>query len=175
MQFALVLAVAWCAAAAPFAEGGSAPVLYLVSETTAVRQAPDPKAPVIAKLKAFDIVSGTEMARGWLRVDGATADATPEGWVPFNRDNVVRGPVDALRGRAFRVQQTRWPLSVKLDILRGRVRQGFTGDQVRLALGDPLKKELRQVGDDVAEEWTYADRRIVFSHTGVRLVEETRK
>jgi hypothetical protein len=171
MPFAFVLAVVWCAATAFSNESGSVPVLYLIAETTVVRSAPDPKAPAIAKLKAFDIVSGTETARGWLRIDGATSDAASSGWVPFNRDNVVHGPVDALRGRAFRLHRTRWPQSVKLDILKGRVRPGFTGDQVKLALGDPLQKNLRQLGADVVEEWIYAERRIVFSHSGVRVVE----
>ena len=48
---------------------------------------------------------------------------------------------------------------------------GLHGHQVKLALGDPLRKSLRRSADDVAEEWTYSDRRIVFSHTGVATIE----
>ncbi len=171
-MLAIALAVGLCATSPLPSEGGSAPVLYLIGEPTVVRSAPDSKARAVSKLATLDIVSGTA-TRGWLRIEGSSADSAVSGWVPFAEDNVVRGPIDALRARVFRVRDARWPMRVKLDVLRGRVRPGFTGDQVKLALGDPLKKELRTVGRDVAEEWVYADRRILFSHTGVRAVEMT--
>ena len=153
------------------AESGDV-VLYLIVESTPLRAEPDAKARAVAKLARFDIVSGKEAVKGWLQIDATTSAAgSTNGWVPLVADNIVPGPLEAVRRRVFRVQENKWPDQVKLDVLRGRVRPGFSGYQVQLAIGDPLKKELRHVGNDVMEEWIYADRRVVFSHDGVKAVE----
>lgn len=153
------------------AEPAPESVFYLIVDPTTVRTQPDPKAPSVSKLDRFDVVSGRESVTGWLHIEGTTSASAQPGWVPLVRENVVRGPLESLKLRVFRVRGTRWPERVKLDVLRGHVREGFNGDQVRLALGEPLKKDLRHNGNDVAEEWIYPDRRILFSHTGVRAIE----
>lgn len=148
------------------------PVLYLIVEPTAVRSEPDSKSKSVAKLPRFEIVSGREMVKGWLQIDGsAAANGPTTGWIPLVVENVVSGPLEAVRRRTFRVQESKWPDAVKLDVLRGRVGRGFSGHQVQLAMGDPLKKELRHVGNDVLEEWIYVDRRVLFSHGGVKAIE----
>jgi hypothetical protein len=152
-------------------EATPAHLLYLIVDPTVMRAEPHAAARTVAKLKRFDIVSGREMVTGWLQVDGgATVVAGELGWVPLARENLVRGPLEMLRGRLFRVQHTKWPDRIKLDVIRGRIREGFTADQVRLALGDPIRRELRETAGDVAEEWLYEDRRVLFSHTGVRVI-----
>jgi hypothetical protein len=158
---------------APHAGGVGAPqVLYVVSEAVQMRVEPDLRSRAIAKLKPYDIVGGRQLITGWLRVDGATVDAAGEsGWIQVAPDNLVTTTLEALKVRMFRVQETRWPDRIKMDVVRGRIRPGFTGNQVQLALGDPLRKSLRQSGSGVTEEWIYEDRRIVFSHTGVATIE----
>ncbi|OFW06782.1 MAG: hypothetical protein A3H96_14045 [Acidobacteria bacterium RIFCSPLOWO2_02_FULL_67_36] len=141
-------------------------LLYIVSESTTVRATPAPKSAVLLKLKRYDLVTGREAAPGWLQLEGADG-----GWIPFVRQNVARGPIETVKYRLFRAMLAKWPDAVKMDVARGRIREGFTGDQVQLALGDPLSKDLRRVADDVAEEWTYADCRILFSHSGVATIE----
>lgn len=162
----LSFVAALCVAVSATAEAET--VLYLISQPTVVRADPDARAKPVARLERFEVVSGKESVKGWLQVEGLTGD--PSGWVPLVTDNVITGPIEAFRRRAVHVQHTKWPDHVKLDVMRGRVREGFSGNQVQLAIGDPLKKELRHVGDDVIEEWIYADRRVVFSHTGVKAI-----
>jgi hypothetical protein len=147
-------------------------VLYVVSEALTARVDPDQRSRAVFKLQPYQVVSGRQLVEGWLRVDQATvAGATEPGWIPVAADDLVTTSLEALQGRVFRVQQTRWPNRIKMDVVRGRIREGFTANQVKVALGDPLRKSLRHSASDVAEEWTYADRRIVFSHTGVAAIE----
>jgi hypothetical protein len=147
-------------------------VLYVVSEAVTARADPDLQSRAVFTLRPYDVVSGRQLTAGWLKVDGATvAGAAEPGWIPVSPDDLVTTTLEALKGRVFRVQQTKWPERVKMDVVRGRIRPGFTALQVQLALGDPLRKSLRRSADDVAEEWTYYDRRIVFSHTGVATIE----
>ena len=174
----LLLVAALFASAASPAQGPldtsvDAPkVLYVVSEAVTARADPDARSRAVFTLQPYDVVSGRQLVAGWLKVDEATvAGAAEPGWIPVSPDNLVTTTLEALKGRVFRVQQTKWPERIKMDVVRGRIRPGFTAIQVQLALGDPLRKSLRRSADDVAEEWTYADRRIVFSHTGVATIE----
>jgi len=147
-------------------------VLYVVSEAVTVRSDPDARSRSIFKLQPYDVVSGRQLVDGWLKVDKAAADGAGEtGWIPVAPDNLVTATLETLKRRVFRAQLTKWPDRVKMDVVRGRIRQGFTADQVQLALGDPLRKSLQGSAGGVSEEWTYYDRRIVFSHTGVATIE----
>lgn len=158
-----------------FASGGQAPadagdpVLYLVSAPTSVHAEPARRSRTTGKLRPFDIVMGRKV-NDWLLIEGA-GEGLEGGWIPFVGENVIHAPIDAIKRRVFRVSQTRWPEHVKLDVVRGRVRTGFTADQVKLALGDPVAKELVRSGENVTEAWIYQDRRIAFSHTGVSTIE----
>jgi hypothetical protein len=158
---------------APHAGDVGAPqVLYIVSEAVQMRVEPDLRSRAIANLRPYDIVGGRELINGWLRVDGATVGAAGEsGWIQVAPDNLVTTTLEALKVRMFRVQETKWPDWIKMEVVRGRIRRGFTGNQVRLAPGDPLRKSLRQNGSDVTEEWIYEERRILFSHTSVATIE----
>jgi len=147
-------------------------LLYLVSATTATRSEPDSRARHVSKLKAFDIVSGREAAAGWLQIDLTTGAADAQGqWIPIEPDNVVTGTMEALKYRVGKGQQTRWPERVRLDVARGRIRHGFSAEQVRLALGDPRSKALRHESTGMAEEWTYDTLCVVLSRRGVIAIE----
>lgn len=143
-------------------------VLYLVAHTTATRAEPDANGRKVSKLKPFDIVSGTEAAPGWLQIELTTGAADAQGlWLAIEPENVVSGSIDALKYRIAKGQQARWPERVRLDVARGRIRCGFTADQVRLALGDPRTKELRHESSEPAEEWSYDTMRVIVSIRGV--------
>ena len=163
MLFLSLLAILALGPSSAVDESAPVTLLYVIVEATTIRDQPDVKAKAVAKLQRYDIVSGKEAVPGWLQIEA--------GWVPLVAENVVYGPLESLRLRLFRIQHTKWSESIKLDVARGIVRPGFTGQQVQLALGDPLKKELRHVGGDVGEEWTYRERRVLFNHTGVRTIE----
>jgi hypothetical protein len=166
MATLLLLAVLSARASVPQSDDARLPlILYVVSEATSVGAALEAKSAVLLKLKRYDLVSGREAAPGWLQLEGAGG-----GWIPLVRDNMVRGSIEAVKYRLFRAQRTKWPDSVKMDVVRGRIREGFTADQVQLALGDPVSKDLRRTAADIAEEWTYTDCRILFSHSGVAAI-----
>lgn len=146
-------------------------LLYLVSDTTATRSEPDSKAREVSKLKSFDIVSGREAAPGWLQIELATGAAGSGEWIPLDTDNVVTGTMEALKYRVGKAQQTRWPERVRLDVARGRIRYGFSAEQVRLALGDPRSTALQHASTEMVEEWTYDSLRVVLSRRGVIAIE----
>lgn len=50
-------------------------------------------------------------------------------------------------------------------ILNGLVEIGFSKEQVRLALGDPLKEQM--IDNDSRLEWLYNDRRVIFANDQV--------
>jgi hypothetical protein len=142
------------------------PVYYLIADPTALRTAPDASAPSVRKLRRFEIVTGREVVTGWLHVDG-----DEDGWLAIERENVLSGRFDTIARRIFHAQAAKWPDRVKVDVVRGVIRPGFTANQVRLALGDPISKSLEHSGDAVSETWTYSDRRVRFSPRGVREIE----
>src|SRR5687768_9906812 len=107
------------------AEPGTGAVFYLIVDPTTIRSEPDPKAPSVSKLQRFDVVTGKEAVKGWLQVEGATSESAQPGWVLLVPENVVRGPLESLKVRVIRVRNTKWPERVKLDVLRGHVREGF--------------------------------------------------
>lgn len=146
-------------------------VLYLVSTATPVRAEPSVRSRTIARLRTFDIVAGRETTPGWLELEASSDDEPHGGWIPFATADAVAGTMEQLRYRLFRVRETKWPDQVKIEVARGHIHKGYSGLQVQLALGDPLSKALRHTGTDVAEAWTYRDRRIIFSHEGVALIE----
>ncbi len=177
MTILLIVAALYASAGSP-AQGPrdasvDAPrVLYVVSEAVTVRVDPSARSRAMSKLQPYDVVSGRQLVEGWLQVDEVSESGTGgTGWIPVAPENLVTTSLEALKRRVFRVQLTKWPDRIKMDVVRGRIRQGFTANQVQLALGDPLRKSLRPAGDGVAEEWTYDDRRIVFSNTGVAAIE----
>lgn len=139
-----------------------------------MRASPDGRAPVLSRLQSFDIVSGTQDVPGWLHVDASTGTASALGWIPIEAEHTVAGTLEAMKYRLFRAQLTKWPKATRLAVVRGQIRKGFTGDQVKLALGDPIRKDLRGSGNAVNEEWLYRDRRVVFSSTGVVAIEPIR-
>jgi hypothetical protein len=163
----LLAALAQASVAAPAADE----VLYLVSKSTAIQAEPHDGARRIGRLHRFDVVSGREAVRGWLRLDPSAAVSGAGGWIRIARENIVAGTGEALRSRLFRIQQTKWPTRVKVDVARGVIRRGYTAEQVQLALGDPVRKDLRHRNGDVTESWTYADCVVVFSHSAVAGVE----
>ena len=51
----------------------------------------------------------------------------------------------------------RYPSAVQQKILSGQIEVGFTADMVRLALGEPSRKFIRQAGTGESEVWIYHD------------------
>ena len=168
MSVLLCLAALLVQADRPLPVAPAGTVLYVVDRTTPTYAAPDAHGRELAKLKAFDIVSGTEAAPGWLQIDATSASADVQGrWLAIDRENIVSGSLDGLKYRIARAQLARWPERVRLDIARGRIRYGFSAEQVRLALGDPRSTEPTRSTSEPAEAWSYDTMRVVVSMRGV--------
>jgi hypothetical protein len=168
MPSLLLLAGLWMCLPVASADDGRLPkpVYYLAVDATLLRAAPDETAPRVGKLRRFQMVTGREVVSGWLRVDG-----DEDAWLSILRENVLSGSLETITRRIFHAQSADWPERVKADVARGLIRPGFTANQVRLALGEPLARTLERSGDSVNETWTYSDRRVRFSHRGVREIE----
>lgn len=52
-----------------------------------------------------------------------------------------------------------WPAAVQETVLAGRIDIGFTGEQVRVALGDPDYRYTRTTSDGSTEVWGYRDQK----------------
>lgn len=168
MSVLLFLAAILVQADRPLPVAPAAHVLYVVDHATPTYAAPAAHGRELAKLKAFDIVSGTEAAPGWLQIEATTASADAQGqWLAIDPENVVSGSLDGLKYRIAKAQLAKWPERVRLDIARGRIRYGFTAEQVRLALGDPRSTELLGSTSEPAEAWSYETMRVVVSMRGV--------
>lgn len=174
---ALVTAALLTAAVSHAQEAVSRPasqLVYLLVARTPVRSAPSLDAPIVAELQPLDVLLGEERIAGWIRIVGGAFDVEASGdlWLPVVRDNVLSDDFERIQRRTAKLRFVDWPLAVKIDVMRGVVRPGFTAAQVRLAIGDPREKLLREEDGDVFETWRYPDRLIVFSHTSVESVEK---
>ena len=56
-----------------------------------------------------------------------------------------------------------WPAEVQQKVRAGQVAVGFTGDMVRVALGEPDRVATRTTAQGVAEVWVYFDKGPKFS------------
>jgi hypothetical protein len=57
-----------------------------------------------------------------------------------------------------------YPPEAQARIKAGEVDVGFTGDMVRLAMGEPARKVMRTTAQSVQEDWVYGDTGV---HPGV--------
>src|SRR5262249_33508962 len=51
-----------------------------------------------------------------------------------------------------------WPAAVQDKVVQGQIDVGFTGDQVRVALGEPDRVWSRTTADGTSQVWSYRDR-----------------
>jgi len=76
--------------------------------------------------------------------------------------------VDWLKKVWTSVWKKKYAYTVRRAILRGLVENGFTQEQVLMALGDPLKKVDKEETDD--SEWIYPDKKVIFKNGVVQQV-----
>jgi hypothetical protein len=63
---------------------------------------------------------------------------------------------------------------VKAAILRKRVRIGFTPEQVKAALKDPLRRDTEETAAGVTEVWTYVGQTITFKANRVTAIRSSK-
>jgi hypothetical protein len=138
----------------------TAPISYVVTVTTPVRREPARTAPAIATMQPLDMMAVEKVFANW--VCGTLTKADTRGCVPAIRANLLpRGFGDATITNAM-ISVNKWPLAIRLDVLRRKARIGFTAQQVRLAVGDPLQMTQSETATGMREIWLYQSQTIAF-------------
>lgn len=101
------------------------------------------------------------------------------GWIRGTRANIIEGNQLTVLSRLDAMEQKTWPAAVKQDILHGRVRIGFTKEQVEIAhaidpsnKGRPDAKLSEETAAGVIETWKYGD--VVYAFKNGRVAKVTR-
>ncbi len=137
-------------------------ISFVAAVPMVVRAEPSAAAPVVGKLAPADIVMVYRAQAGWLRVDLLDKNNT-KGWIATqDKDGMIPESWLDVRVRASKMAQKPWPQATKIDMLRKRVRVGFTEEQVRLALGDPTTKASDETATGVVSAWAYPGRIVTF-------------
>jgi hypothetical protein len=156
-------------------------IAYFFPTQTVARAKPDTSAPIVNTYPAFSFALVKNTAPGWVYVEPLPDAKTQEGgWIEPLKENL--SCCDGVLPLAIRREEMRgkpWPAPVKLDIMRGKVRVGFTIEQVRLAYttspsdtGNPLRKAIEETAAGTVETWTYQD--ATYTMKGGRVVKINR-
>lgn len=141
-------------------------VCYLFPVQTVARAEPDPAATVVNTYPPFSFALVKDAVGGWAYVEPTTKDAKTgdSGWIQIDKEYMVNAGALALLMRRDAVESKAWTKAVKLDLIRGRVRVGFTKEQVELAYtesprdrGKPVRKATEETAAGVVETWIYPD------------------
>jgi hypothetical protein len=139
-------------------------VVYLVTASEPAYEKPDVTSKRVGALKQANVgllVFGT--VEGWVWVGLPWSDTFERGWIRGNPANLIKGDQLTVPGREVRMKDKKWPAALRLDILRGNVRLGFTKEQVEIArdvsigTDDDPRKESEETAAGVTEVWTYPD------------------
>jgi hypothetical protein len=155
-------------------------IAYFFPAQTVAREKPDPSATVVNTYPAFSFALVRKAAPGWVYVEPLPDAKTREGgWIQPDRENLsCCGGVLPLAMRREELRGKPWPAAVKLDIMRGKVRVGFTVEQVRLVYrdvgddGSPQRKAIEETAAGAVETWTYPD--ATYTMKGGRVVKINR-
>lgn len=145
-------------------------VTYVFSATTPLLAKPSLDAQRITTTKIDSIAMVLCVIDGWARVwlvdEGKAPDAQRTGWFkssPANpQENLLPESWFKAVLRKNDLAATAWPPATKSAVLRKRVRVGFTPQQVKAALDDPLSLDTEETAAGVTEVWTYVDQVITF-------------
>jgi hypothetical protein len=140
---------------------------YLITTTTVGRASPSATAKVVATLPPFGLMRLERMFDGWACGTFSTANikmTREHGCVPMITDNIL--PLDTWDAvqKVVAVKSAGWPSSVAFDVLRGKVKVGFSEAQVKAAAGDPAGMTESETSAGTKQLWTYRSRTIIFTN-----------
>ena len=87
---------------------------------------------------------------GWIQVGLLASDTFERGWIRAEPDNLIKGDQLTIPMRVGRMEGKNWSPAVRLNILRGIVRIGFTKEQVEIARRTEIGSD--EVPDKESEE-----------------------
>jgi hypothetical protein len=148
-----------CSTCKPLAVAPKGPsVPYVIATPTVARDEPSVTAKIVNRFPALAVVLVEESQRGWARVTPAdlkAQDVTAGGWIRADPDYLVPDVIDTVIRRQMLVQGEPWTTQTKADIMRGKIRVGFTLKQVAITLGEPLGRTSTETATGITEAWSY--------------------
>jgi hypothetical protein len=140
---------------------------YLITTATTGRAGPSLKSDPVATLPPFSLLRLERMFDGWACGTFSTNDikmTRDHGCVPMITDNIL--PLDTWDAaqKVVAVKSAGWPRPIAFDILRGKVKLGFSEAQVKAAAGDPANKTESETAAGTKQLWAYPSRTIIFTN-----------
>ena len=140
---------------------------WLVTEHTVSRADPNEMAKVVDTYEPYELLMIREAVPGWFRLwPTLMKQESRREWIEAsNQENLIpeRKWLTA-KVRIMEVTKQRWSQAIKLDVMRQRVRVGFTPEHVRLALGQPLRQVKEETASGTVDSWFYRDRVLTFTN-----------
>ncbi len=141
-------------------------IAYFFPVQTVSREKPDPSATVVNTYPAMSFALVKKMEPGWVYVEPLPdAKTQAGGWIQPEKENLsCCSGVLSLVVRRREMSGKQWPESVKVDIIRGKVRVGFTVEQLQLAYRTSaiteaitVRKAIEETAAGAVEVWAYPD------------------
>ena len=134
-------------------------VSYVFAAETPLREKPLEESAVVFTAEPAQYGQVLCVVPGWARVH-MVKHGGARGWVfglGSAPENLLLESWVDIALREVRFAEQKWPPALKVDILRKRVRPGFTGPQVEIALGKPHSRTSDETAAGTTEIWTYDD------------------
>ena len=141
-------------------------LLFVVGSPTVIRSGATATSPKLATAQPLEILEVQQVTAGWLKIRAHIQKQDVDGWIAAGAKDVeglVAGTVFDMYVRIITLEKQAWPVAVKVDILRNRIRIGFTGDQVALAVGKPLRRTTVETAKGLTETWFYPTQSVIFT------------
>jgi hypothetical protein len=140
---------------------------YLITTTTTGRAGPSLKTDAVATLPPFSLLRLERLFDGWACGTFSTNDikmTRDHGCVPMITENILPLETFDAAQKVVTVKTAGWPRAIAFDILRGKVKIGFSEAQVKTAVGDPVSHTESETAAGIKQLWTYPSRTIIFTN-----------
>jgi hypothetical protein len=152
-------------------------VIYLVTSAEPAHAKPDPTSAKVGEVNPTIGLLVFATSPGWVQVGLPDFE---RGWIRGDVKNIIHGDQLTVPMREVKMKGKPWAPAVRLDILRGIVRLGFTKEQVEIARhvsflpeeSGLLYKESEETAAGITDTWTYQDAVYVFTNGKVSKIKK---
>jgi hypothetical protein len=131
----------------------------VVTQRGSMRCGPGQEYKAIAQVEAWDVFPFSGREGDWFLAGGGDASEQPgQKWIHKKLAQVIKDSCENVRRRAWAIKENpHWPKDVKDCILKGKIRIGMRGDEIKAAWGAPRDVRRRRGPWGVREQWVYGD------------------
>ena len=163
VKLAAMLLALFCGVPCGFAQAPPKPMLYyIVTTPTEIRERADSNSKLLGTVKPLDYLAvQSKLPAGWFRITMRKPGASPldvivdaqkatmDAFVKAASEDhyMMADNMDAVR-IVDKIARKSWAAEVKAEVAKKRVREGFTQEQVTLALGEPDQR--------AGQSWTFS-------------------